>query len=232
VARITRRQLKSDKFAEEVGLTVDFFEEHRQEIIRYGGAALALAALVAGYLYYARHQRALRQDALFLAMQTFDAPVGQASEDSPGGFPTEQAKDEEATRRFTALRVDYPRSDEARIAGYYLGCILGSQGKYAEAEKAFLEVASGGDERYASLAKLALAQIYFADGRASLGEKTLRDLMDRPTVFVTKDQAAIALARLLMTSKPAEARKLLQPLLGRPGGIGQVAASLNTEIPE
>ena len=46
MARITRKELKSDKFALEVGQTVSFFEEHRQEILRYGAIALGVAVLV------------------------------------------------------------------------------------------------------------------------------------------------------------------------------------------
>ena len=48
-----------------------------------------------------------------------------------------------------------------------------------------------------------LAQIYFSDGRDSQGESMLRDLMAHPTIFVSKDQATITLARYLMLKKPA-----------------------------
>jgi hypothetical protein len=83
--------------------------------------------------------------------------------------------------------------------------------------------------KYASLAKLQ-AQIYFADG-ARPGEKVLRDLMANPTVFVSSEQATISLARLLAPKKPAEARKLIDPLRTRPGSVGQVALSLLSELP-
>ena len=46
MARITRKELKTDKFALEVGHTVDFFEEHHTEIVRYGAAALVVIAIV------------------------------------------------------------------------------------------------------------------------------------------------------------------------------------------
>ena len=36
MSRITRKELKTDKFALEVEHTVSLFEQHRQEIIRYG----------------------------------------------------------------------------------------------------------------------------------------------------------------------------------------------------
>jgi hypothetical protein len=59
----------------------------------------------------------------------------------------------------------------------------------------------------------------------------LRALYDKPTVFVSKEQAAIALARAISTTKPAEARKLLEPLrTGRPA-ISQTAITLLSQLP-
>jgi predicted negative regulator of RcsB-dependent stress response len=230
VARITRKELKSDKFAQEVGLTVDFFEEHRDDLARYGGIALVVLLLIAGYVYYSRHQQAVRQEALYQAVQASEAPVGAAQ---PGGalsFPTQQAKDERAFKLFTDVASRYGGSAEGDIAEYFLGSMRADQGKLAEAEKYLLDAAQKGDEKYASLAKLSLAQIYFEDGRADQGEKTLRDLMAHPTIFVSSDQAAIALARQIMPKNPAEARKLLQPLVSKAGAVGQAATDLNAEI--
>jgi predicted negative regulator of RcsB-dependent stress response len=232
VARITRKELKSDKFAQEVGLTVDFFDEHRQDLARYGGIALAVLVLVLAYSYYARHQHAARQEALYQAVVASEAPVGPPQAPGVLSFPTQLAKDEQTVKRFSDLVSRYGGSAEGDIAEYFLGSIRAGQGKMAEAEKFFLDASQKGDEKYSSLAKLSLSQIYFEDGRADLGEKTLRDLIAHPTIFVSSDQATIALARQLMRKKPAEARKLLQPLLSKPGGTGQAASNLNAEIPQ
>ena len=229
MARITRKELKSDKFAQEVGLTVTFFEEHREEIVRYGMIAAVVGLLVAGYVFYQRHEHVAREEALTKAIQVQEAPVGPSAN---GGvsFPTQEAKDQEALRVFTDLHSRYGGSEEGEIAEYYLGAIQADQGKLAEAEKSFEEVAKKGDEKYASLARLSMAQIYFADGHANLGEKTLRDLIAKPTIFVSKDQATILLARYLALTNPAEARKLLDPLRTRPGAVGQVAIQTYGEI--
>ena len=112
-------------------------------------------------------------------------------------FPTQEAKDQAAIRVFTELQSKYSGSDEGVIAQYYLGSIKADQGKLAEAEKCFQDVAHKADDKYASLAKLSLAQIYFADGRVDQGEKTLRELIANPTIFVSKEQATISLARYL-----------------------------------
>jgi len=229
VARITRKELKSDKFAQEVGLTVTFFEEHREEIVRYGMIAAVVGLLVAGYVFYQRHEHVAREEALTKAIQVQEAPVGPSAN---GGvsFPTQEAKDQEALRVFTDMHSKYAGSEEGEIAEYYLGAVQADQGKLAEAEKSFEEVAKKGDEKYASLARLSMAQIYFADGHANLGEKTLRDLIAKPTIFVSKDQATIMLARYLAPTNPAEARKLLDPLRTRPGAVGQVAIQTYGEI--
>ena len=47
--RVTRKELKTDKFALEVGHTVSLFEEHQKEVIRYGAIGLVAIALGLGY---------------------------------------------------------------------------------------------------------------------------------------------------------------------------------------
>jgi hypothetical protein len=229
VARITRKELKSDKFALEVEHTVTFFEEHKKEIIRYGTIALAVAVLVVGYSTYARHQHGARQEALYRAITAQEAPVGPAS---PGAlsFPTQDAKDQETLKLFGDVRNNYSGSDEAVVAAYYMGAIHADQGKLAEAEKEYLEASQKGNAQYAGLAKLSLAQIYFADGRAKQGEALLRELMKKPTVFVSKEEAAIMLARYLAPTEPDEAHKLLEPFINVPGGVGQVAEGVAASL--
>jgi predicted negative regulator of RcsB-dependent stress response len=230
VARITRKQLKTDKFALEVEHTFTFFEEHQRELIRYGALAVVVVLLIVGFAAYRRNQHAARETALAQAIRIQEAPVGQSGS---GGlsFPSEDAKSQASLKAFTDLRTKYPGTTEGDIAQYYLGSIKADQGKLAEAEKLFLDASQKGDDKYASLARLSLAQIYFADGRDTQGEKTLRDLMASPTIFVSKDQATLALARYLLPKKPAEARKLLDPLRTQPGAVSQAALSMIGEMP-
>jgi predicted negative regulator of RcsB-dependent stress response len=231
VSRITRKELKSDKFALEVGHGISFFEHHKSEAVKYGAIAIGVIVLTVGYTIYQRGQHTTRQQALAAAIRVQEAPVGQSGN---GGlaFATQEAKDQESVRVFAELENKHSGSAEGEIAQYYLGSIKADQGKLAEAEKLFQEVAQKGDEKYASLAKLSLAQIFFAEGRADQGEKLLRDLMANPTVFVSSEQATISLARFLAPKKPAEARKLLDPLRTRQGTVGQAALTLLAEIPQ
>lgn len=229
MSRITRKELKSDKFALEVEHTVTFFGEHRDQIAKYAAIGAGVIVLVLAFMWYSRSQHAAREEALNQALQVLDTPI--ASQNSPNGFPSEEARREEAAKKLADVATRYGGSEQGNIATFYLASQLADQGKMADAEKRFKEIADSGKKEYASLAKMSLAQIYFSDGRSAEGEKVLRALMDSPTTFVSKEQAAIALARSLAPTKPAEARKLLEPLRTIPGQVGQVAITLYGEIP-
>jgi predicted negative regulator of RcsB-dependent stress response len=230
VSRITRKELKTDKFALEVEHGLTFFDEHKSEIGKYAGIAAAVIVLIFGYTIYQRREHSAREEALAAGIRVQEAPVGVSGN---GGlaFPSQEAKDQESVRVFSELQAKYSGTSEGEIAQYYLGSIKADQGKLPEAEKLYQEVAQKADEKYASLAKFALAQIYFSDGRADQGEKLLRDLIANPTVYVSADQATITLARSIGQKKPAEARKLLDPLRNRQGQVGQVALTILSELP-
>ncbi|MGE5567588.1 MAG: tetratricopeptide repeat protein [Rhodospirillales bacterium] len=221
--RITRKELKQDKFALEVERTVEYVSEHRKSLIRYGVSGAAVLVLVIGFLAYSRHQQGARHEALSAALEIQQAAIGAPPNEFIRSYPTEQARNEAAKKAFGELAADYSGSDEAIISEYYLGTITASEGKTAEAEKWLKSVVNSGNANYASLAKLALAQIYKAEGKLGEGEALLRSLIDKPTDFVSKEQATIELADLIASSKPAEARKLLEPLRTERSAVSRVA---------
>jgi|RhiMethySRZTD1v2_1073278.scaffolds.fasta_scaffold333845_2 predicted negative regulator of RcsB-dependent stress response len=231
VSRITRKELKTDRFALEVGHTVTFFEEHQKQIVRYGAIGLVVIILLVGYLIYSRRQHASREQALARAIQIQESQVGPPSPGQNFNFPTQDLKDQSALKAFSDLVSTAGNTTEGHIARYYIGAIQADQGKLGEAEKSFKEVADNGDKKFSALAKLSLAQIYFADGRADQGEKVLRELIASPTIFVSADQATLTLAKYLAPKKPAEARKLVEPLRGKTGPVGTVALQLYQELP-
>lgn len=231
VDRVTRKELKTDKFALEVGHTVSLFEEHPKEILRYGAIALVVIALGIGYWVHRGHEHAAVQEQLAQAILAQEAPTGQGPSITGGlSFPSEEAKQKEVAKEFTRIRTDHPGTTEAAISGYYLGASQADAGELAQAEKTFRDVAEHGDARVASLAKLSLVQIYISSDRGPEAEKLLREMIDRPTIFVSKEQATISLARYLMKKNPAEARKLLEPLKSQTGGVSQEVITLLGQI--
>jgi predicted negative regulator of RcsB-dependent stress response len=224
--------LKHDRFVEQVGQTVEFASEHRQQFVRYGTVAVAVLVIALGVYWYMRYSASQRQDALRQAVHIQEGQVGEQQNPYFVTFKTEEEKRQAVQKSWTELANKYSGSAEANIAHYYMGVNAADQGNLPEAEKHLKQVADSGKDAYASQAKLSLAQIYQASGRTAEAEKLLRSLVDDPTVMVSKEQATIALASVLAKNNPAEARKLLEPLRGsQRAPVSRAAISMLSEIP-
>ncbi|MGE5645782.1 MAG: tetratricopeptide repeat protein [Acidobacteriota bacterium] len=223
--RISRKELKQDRFAVEVTHAAGYLAEHRAEAIRYGIAGLVVLVLISGFFLWRSHSSRARREALTAALEVRMAPVGQAQPDSAlRSFATEQEKTKAEIAAFSDIASKYPGSVEGVTAQFYLGAIAAGQGNLAGAEKAFKEVADSGNADYASLAKLSLADIYKSQGKTAEAEQLLRSLVAKPTMFVSKEEATIALARYIGATNPEEARKLLMPLTASRTAVSRVAA--------
>jgi tetratricopeptide (TPR) repeat protein len=231
VDRISRKDLKTDRFAQEVTHTVEYLSEHRRSIMLWGGIALGILILVAGVWMWRSHSHAKRQEMLTEALRIQNANIGQ-----PTGnpflltFPTQAERDKAATKAFEDIIAKHPGTYEAYVSRYYLGVIAADNGKVTEAQKAFEEVARKADKETASLAKLALAQVLAAQNKIPDAEKVLRELIEKPTTLVSKEQATIALGRILADTHPADARKLLEPLRGARGPVSRAALNALGEL--
>jgi hypothetical protein len=227
---LTRKDMRTDAFAVAVEHNVEYVSEHRKQLIRYGGIVLgAILAAVVIYAYIG-HQKSVREDQLSDAITIQETQVVPGAQPAPGVYATEEAKTDAAKKAFTALTVEHSGTQEGYIAEYYLGCIAADAGKLDEARKHFLAVADGGNKDYAALANLSLSEVDYMQNRSAEGEKILRQLMEHPTLLVSKDQAAISLARHLAKTNGAEARKLLEPIIREPGGASQAAVAVMGEI--
>lgn len=228
--RITRKELKQDKFALEVEHTVEYVTEHKKQVVRYaviGGAVVLLIVLIT---LYRSHEHKMRTEALAAALRVTDSPIGPAREDGGLSFPTLADRSKAAVKAYSQVASEYPKSDEGAVASYYLGTIAADAGNLAEAEKNLNSAIEAGNAKYASLAKLSLAEICQSQGKTEEAEKLYRSLMDKPTVFVSKEQATIALAKLIARTRPNEARKLLEPLSTARPAISRAAMMALSEL--
>jgi hypothetical protein len=228
---LSRKQLRTDGFAVAVEHNVEFLSGHRRQVIRYGAIALILIAVGFGIYFYLGHQKAARQEQLADAIQIQESAVTPgAQQPGPLVFTTEDAKRQAAIKAFTGEATAFPGTREGWIAEYYLGCIAADAGKLDEARKRFQAVSDGADKDYASVATYSLAETDYMENRDAEGEKLLRQLIDHPTILMSKEQATIALARHLGKTKPAEARKLLEPIASSPSAASQAAVTVLGEI--
>jgi predicted negative regulator of RcsB-dependent stress response len=213
-SHLTRKEiLKQDKFAVEVEHTVHYFAAHRKQTILYGGIALAVILIAGGVFYFRSSQHSVREQVLGEALSLVNAPVAAASPSGGPSFPTQAAKDDAVGKALNKVASDYAGSAEGYVAEYSLAGTALDAGKMDDARKKYQDVADHAEVNYASLAKLALAEIDASENRNGDAEKLLKDLMDHPTDLVSKTQATIAYATVIGPARPDEARKLLSGII-------------------
>ncbi len=230
--RLTRKDLKTDKFALEVEHGVEYVAEHKKQVTLWGGIAAGVVIVAIAVYAFLQYRNGVREDALRQALRVQDAQVGVAGTEALMSFPTQAEKDKALQKALTDVASAYSGSSQGSIARYYLGTAAADKGDLAAAEKNFKDVMENGTSDYAALAKLALAPIYKSQGKTAEGEKLLRDLAANPSMFVSKEEATIALSRYLASSNPAEARKLLEPMRAERGAISRAVLAALAEIPQ
>lgn len=231
--KVTRHDLKTDRFVAEVGHTVEYVSSHKDRVAKYGGIALVAILLIAGGWYWRGQQAETRALDLGAAMKIRDATIAPMA--NPGdtrlAFPTQQEKNNAFRKALVDVATRHSGSNEAAVAHYLLGVLDSDENKIADAEKNFQQAANAGNSEYASLARWSLQQIYAASGREKQAEDILRGFMSNPTTMVSSEQATITLAELIAKKNPQEAMKMLEPLskVARPA-VARYASSLLGQI--
>jgi predicted negative regulator of RcsB-dependent stress response len=232
VDRQTRKDLKTDKFAEDVFDVFEWTSVHKAEVVRYGAILVAVVLIVVGVVYYNRAQAVTREEALAKALRIDDATTAEVVQPTNMHFETEADKDKARVQAFTDLSAKYSGTQEAAVADMYLGSYAVDSGNLAEAEKRYRKVVDDGPKAYAGLARLSLAQVYASEGKMADAEKVLRDAMANPSLTVSKEHATIVLAELLAHNNPAEAHKLIDPLrTSLRGAISRTAITDSANLP-
>jgi predicted negative regulator of RcsB-dependent stress response len=231
VDKLTRKELKSDKFALEVQHSVEFVSEHRKQMIQWAVPLVAVVLIVIGIIWYRSYQHDARQEALHAALLIQNSQVGPSQSEYVVSFPTAQARETAVVKVWRDLAAKYPGTEEGDIAEFFLGTNASDVGNLPEAAKHLQAAIDSGNGPYASEAKLALAEIYAAQGKLNDGVQLIQSVIDHPTVMVSKDEATLALAELIKTSDPKRARKLVDPLrTSSRGAVSKAAITLDSTL--
>ena len=202
-----KEQLQHDRFTDTVSEVVTYASSHRQELIRWVIIGVVVAVLAGGAFWYMSYTNSVRDQDLANAFTLADRPVGPAG---PGvtTFPTQAAKDAALMKAFSSVASKDPGSKQGLTAEYYVGTLKAKTGDVKGAEAALSPVADS-NIQVASLAKIALAELYAGDNKMSQATSLLRSLIDKPSDLVSKAQAEILLARIEEKTNPKQAQKLL-----------------------
>ena len=228
---LSRKELKQDNVALKVEETTHFLVTHRPLVTRIAVIVLAVLVVGLGSWFFISSRRDAREQALAAAVTMQSAPVGAAPPNGGMSFPSDIAKADAVRKAFNSIVSQDSGSNEAYAAEYFLAGIDVSNAKTDEALKKYSDIAADADPDYASLAKLAKAQLLFSLSRGPEAKAILEDLIAHPTATVSKEQASFTLAKGIAANQPDEARKLLVSIAGLHTEISQAAVAAMAELP-
>jgi len=226
----TRQALKHDQFVDTTQHGLEWASQNRRPILLTGAIVAALIAIlvIGGIIYNNRSEKA--SIAFGDAMQTYQTPLATPGQQVPPGVKTfssaaERAK--AANQLFVRTADTYGMTSSGRLARYFVGLTAIEAGQNATAESTLKQVASSWNSDLASLAKLALAQLYRQTCRDQQAIDVYNDLTAHPSTAVPAGTAQLQLADLYEAeNKPELAKKIYATLKDKDakGPAGMIAA--------
>ena len=223
----TRHALKQDRLVEATKTSVDWFQENRSRVITAVIAAvICLAIVVAGLVLYGKRSAAAE---LALARRWTPTIRPWPNRDSPpppgkGPLPPPRNGRSWPTSSLYNIANQYGLFEAGKTARYFAGLTAIDMGQTGTAETYLKQVADGHDAALASLAKLALANLYQQTNRSGQAVELLQQLIAKPTSTVPADAARLQLAALYEKTNPAEANRIYAQLKSSKTAAGQIAA--------
>ena len=208
---ILRKDLKKDEIREKFVHGVESVASHQQALWIVVTAALVVALAVLGWNSYSRRQTAKASAALDDAMKIFRARIRTPDAPAQAGETTyldEKNKYTDAEKKFLEVANQYGRTKPGLMARYYTALSEIQLQQYASAEKTLNQLASSSDANLAGLAKFQLASVYLRENKGAQAAALYKQLSDKPTEYVPKPMAMLALADYYRKTDPAQATKL------------------------
>ena len=214
----TRHQLKQDRFSkvtfEAAGNAAHWSVEHQSKLIAAVIAVIVIGGIAFGGWYYLNSQDEKASAEFSTAVRTWETPLRPAGvPPQPGtdSFASAQERATAARKQFQAIVDKYPRTHTADMARYFVGLASAQLGDNAAAERSLQEAARSSNADLAALGKVALASVYRAENKDAQAIDLYKQLMDKPTLVVSKATAQLELASSYASrQKPGEAKKIYE----------------------
>ncbi|HEV2279927.1 MAG TPA: tetratricopeptide repeat protein [Acidobacteriaceae bacterium] len=208
----TRHALKQDRFITATTSGLDWVGENRAAVIRWSIAVvLFVAVVVAGIVVYEQRDSAANR-LLGQAMDIYQTPIAQPNQPAEPGqttYPSAAARAKAAYPLFSQVANQYGWLSAGEMGRYFAGLTAQDMGNKSEAETDLNKAADSHDSSVASLAKVALANLYAQTGRNSQAVEEFRNLIAHPTTTVPKPAAQLLLADFYAsTGQQEEARRI------------------------
>jgi TolA-binding protein len=194
-----RRDLKHDKFVDEIGSLSLRAQANQRVLYTITLALVALAVIGYGIYFYRANRESKAQDALAQAIETFESPLMPAAGQEPipnAKFKTEAERNAKAESLFKEVDAKYSGSDAADVAGLYLARMVTSRGDYASARK-YLErfISNQSKHLFVGSARYSLYQLRIENGEAQqVANELQQEVAKRDDAVLPADALLVLLA--------------------------------------
>ncbi len=232
MARFRRKDLKRDRFVEEVSHQVEFFSAYRKQIIGGGVAGLVLIAAISGYFAYSRSRSQDARSELLKALESYHGVVSAESIPGVKIFDSKEERFETVSRELDAVVLEYGGTAAATGAAYYAGLLDREEGNLTEAKAHFEQAIRGSGDEYAALAHLALGGLLMAEGNAEAARDQFQQVVDNPTRTAPSEIASLEVARTFLVSDPQKAKEILEAINEQSAMASTLTAALLEKVAE
>jgi TolA-binding protein len=197
-----RRELKHDRFVDEIGSLSTRARENQRYVLTAAVGLVALAVITYGLFYYRHAREQQAQDALAVAIETIDSPLlptpGQQPSQQPvpgAKFKTEAERTAAAEKQFRDLKSKHSGTNAADIANLYLARLDAGRGDVAGARKLLNEFISEHPKQVlVGTARFSLYQLRIENGEASQVAGELQTEINKSDPVLPADTLLILLA--------------------------------------
>jgi len=169
--RQQRRDLKHDKFVDEIGSLSGRAKENQRLLYTIAAGAVVLAILVYGVYFYRSNREQKGQQALGKAIETIESPLLPApgAQPVPGAkFKTEAQRTAAAETEFKEVEASSGGTDAAGVASLYLARIAADKGDVASARTRLQKFISDNPKQVLAIgARYSLYRLRIDNGEAS-----------------------------------------------------------------
>ena len=165
-----RRDLRHDKFVDEIGSLSSRARDNQRLLYFIAGGAVVLAVLIYGVFFYRSNREQKAQQDLSVAIETIDSPLMAAAGSPPvpnAKFKTEADRSAAAEKQFRAVSANYGGTDASDVASLYLARIQAGKGDVAGARTLLQEFVNRNPKHLlVNGARYSLYQIRIDNGEA------------------------------------------------------------------
>jgi TolA-binding protein len=196
--RQERRDLKHDKFVDEIGSLSTRARENQRLLFTITGAAVIVAILAYGIYFYRSNREQKGQDALAKAIETYDSPLLPApgAQPVPGAkFKTAAERSDAAEKQFKEVETAAGGSDAAEVASLYLANLAAGKGDIATARTRLQKYVSDNPKKLlANGARYSLYRVRIDNGEAPQVAQELQAEINKPEPSLPADALLALLA--------------------------------------